>query len=562
MPRLKQDDFLKETIASCKKGFYFIILLSFFINLSMLIVPLYSLQMFDRVVMGHSPETLIYLTLISFFMIFVFGIMDVIRSATMIQLNNWLENKLSPRALTYCPDHILQGYSYGTQCLRDIAQVRQFLCGPSAFSFLDTPWSIVFLSIVFLLNYVLGFIAVFGVVVLFGIAILNEIITRKPLVESGSSLLKNQRRIDTAIRNADVIQGMGMMPALVKKWVADNEIVLTLQGQANRVGASIMAFSKSFRMMIQLSVLGVGAYFVMEGHFTTGGMIAASIIAARALSPIEQSINSWKQMIAAQQAYHRLQVYFSHVASRQPGITLPPPEGSIGVTNLTYVPPGGHKPALSNVSFQIKPGEMVAVLGPTAAGKSTLLKLLVGSLKGTTGTVRLDGADVYEWDRADFGRYVGYLPQDVELFPGTVRQNISRMREASSEEVIAAAKLVGVHELILTFPDGYETLLEAGDFHLSGGQQQLIAMARALFGSPSLLVLDEPNSNLDNAGEQLVIEALSHMKAQGKTIVLVTHRTSLIRDVEKILILFEGTLRAFGDRDLVLQKLQEQGISI
>ncbi len=543
---------ISETLRASRAAFVYVGLFSFLINMLMLTVPIYMLQIFDRVLSSQSYETLLYLTLIAIVALIVMGLLDVARTRILVRISRWLDNKLSPLALIRSADNLLAGDTYGAQSLKDVSTVRQFLGGVSIFPFFDAPWVPVYLLVVFLVDPVLGFIATGGAVILFVLAVVNEIVSRKPLSEANTHHIQNQYYIDSALNNSETIQAMGMLPAIVKKWFSNNQNVLNLQCKASDYSGAILAASKFFRLTLQLAILGVGAYFVITGTITAGAMIAASIITARALAPIQQSIGAWKHFLSAKQAYERLKVFIGRPEMRISTVELPKAKGNIKFENVFYVPPGRKKPILYGVSFSVEPGELVAVIGPSGAGKSTLARLLLGVWPPTNGAVRLDGASVYTWDRVDFGAQVGYLPQNAKLFAGTVKENIARMNESSDESVIKAAKLAGAHDMILHLPQGYDSV--AGDFSLSGGQSQRIALARAFYGDPCLLVLDEPETSLDKEGEKSLIAALNKAKEKGITVLFVSQRPAIAQIADKILVLQNGRVQAFGNTSDVLQK--------
>lgn len=546
-----------KAIQACKQSFCYVALFSFFVNLLMLTVPIYMLQLFDRVLASRSYDTLIYLTLIAIIALGVFALMDVARSRIVIAVSSWLDNFLSPVALSRSADEILQGRHYGSQSLRDILNIRQFLGGPGVFAILDSPWVPLYLFVIFLLHPLLGTIATVGAILLFCLALVNELVTHEALTEAGARAVKTQGQTDSALRNAEVIQAMGMMPNIVKRWHHENEKVLALQTLASQRAGLLLSISKFLRFTLQLLMLGTGAYLAVSNQITPGVMIAGSILLSRALAPVEQVIGVWKQMTSARQAYHRLAKHFSEEVNRSAGIQLPKPVGHLEFKNVYYVPPRQEKPILNNVSFNIPAGQMTAIIGPSAAGKSTLARLMVGAWSPTAGAARLDGATIYTWDRDHFGKHVGYLPQAVELFSGTVKENIARLGEASDDAVIQAAQQAGVHDMILKLPQGYDTPIGPGDYSLSGGQRQRIALARALYGNPQVIILDEPNSNLDSDGEIALLNALEHAKSRGATVILIAHRPSMIRTVDRVIVLHGGQVQLMGPRDEVLAKVSQ-----
>jgi ATP-binding cassette subfamily C protein/ATP-binding cassette subfamily C protein EexD len=381
---------------------------------------------------------------------------------------------------------------------------------------------------------------------------------RTLLGEANERWTAAQRRSETALRNAEVVHAMGMLPALLRRWHADNDRALEQHAQASDRGAAIVGMAKFLRLFIQVGILGLGAYLVLRGELTGGGMIAGSILLSRALAPVEQAIGAWKGLVAARASFERLQALLRRHRQAPPALRLPVPEGRISVERLVFTPPGSDRPILKSLDFELMAGEVLAVVGPSGSGKSTLCRLIAGIWAPASGHVRLDGAEVHAWERADFGRHVGYLPQDVELFAGTVRDNIARMADAPDEAVIEAARLAGAHAMILRLRDGYATEIGPHGAVLSGGQRQWIGLARAMFGKPRLVVLDEPNASLDQAGEAALIDAIGRLKARGTTVILVAHRPSLLVHVDKLLVLREGAGVLFGPREEVLPRLMVQ----
>ncbi len=539
----------------CQRAFIYVGIFSCIVNILMLTVPLYMMQIFDRVLASRSYDTLIYLTLIAVGALLVLGLLDIARSRVLIRISHWLDNQLSPLALTKSADEILQGGQYASQSLQDISTIKRFLSSSAIFTVFDSPWIPIYLLVVFLIQPLLGFIVTIGAVILFLFALANDSLTKTPLKLINQQNIINQRHIEKTLSNAEVIQAMGMLPHVIKKWFGENEKILHLQTSIGDLTNLILSASKFIRLALQLSVLGVGTFLALHNQVTTGGMIACSIIGARALAPIEQAIGIWKQWKDLQRAYDRLREYLLRPNPRGEGIKLPKPTGNIVVKNLTYVPPGYKKPIIYDINFQLAPGEVLSLIGSSGAGKSTLARLLLGIWQPTDGAARLDGANVFEWARHQFGNEVGYLPQDIDLFDATIRENISRMQEADDESIIAAAKLAGAHELILQFPGGYDFNIK--NFNLSGGQRQRIALARAMYGNPCLLVLDEPNASLDPDGEAALHNAIKTAKSAGKTIIVISHRFDLIEHSDKVMMLSQGMIRLYGPRDQVLNELQK-----
>ena len=549
----KSDQVLKETVAGCRRSFVHVGLFSMFINILMLTLPLYMLQIFDRVLTSRSRETLVYLTLIALAAVLVLGLLEVVRSRILVRVSSWVEQHLAPEAFERSVAASLRAKPYRTEALRDVGQLRSFLASPGIFALFDAPWAPIFLFIVFLLHPVVGLIALAGAVLLFLLALLNELVTRTPLRAANQAAIRSMQRAEATVRNAEAIDAMGMMPAVAARWLATNREVLRHQADASDRAGTVVASSKFWRLAVQIAVLGAGAFLVVEHELTAGGMIAGSILTSRALAPVDHSIGTWKQVVAARAAYMRLRSMFQNITPRTKSMPLPPPQGHVTVERLAFAYPGSDASALKGITLEIRPGEVLAVVGPSAAGKSTLARLLVGVWPPASGAVRLDGADVSLWDREDFGRYVGYLPQDVELFAGTVRDNIARMGDMPSDAVVDAARMAGVHDMILRLPNGYDTEIGEGGAVLSGGQRQRIALARALLGPPRLLVLDEPNSNLDTEGEHALFDAIQAVRDDGGTVVIIAHRPSLLDHVDKILVLRNGRMHAFGARTEIMK---------
>ena len=550
---------LKKAMRACRRAFWFVTFFSCIVNILMLTVPIYMLQVMDRVFASHSLDTLFYLTLIALFALAILAIIDFVRSRMLLFISHWLDNKLSPEALLRSVDTLLKGDTYGAQSIRDIATIRGFLTGPGMTAFLDSPWVPIYLLVIFMLHPYLGLLGTLGAIILFCFAILNEKSIRSLILESNTNAMTAQHYIALTLRNAESIQAMGMLSSIINRWFLENKKVLGIQSIANKRSGLILAGSKFTRLAIQVLVLGLGAYLVVNNQLTPGGMLAASIILSRALAPIEQAIGVWNQFLGTRQAYERLDHYFNLPSHRTGEIQLPTPKGHISVENVSYIPPGlpgTQRYILKNIQFELNPGEVLAIIGPSAAGKTSLARLLVGAWGPSAGNVRLDGASIYDWDRNEIGKHIGYLPQAVELFVGSIKLNISRMQDADDADVIQAGMDAGVHDMILHFPEGYDTMLTESMHNLSAGQRQRIGFARALFGRPPYIVLDEPNSNLDAEGEQALVVALLAAKARGGTVIFIAHRLGVIKIADKILLLKEGVLQLFGPSNEVMAKMK------
>lgn len=547
---------LEKALIECKRDFIAVAGFSLAINLLMLAVPIYMLQLFDRVLSSSSTETLILLTIIVIVALAVFALLEAIRGHVMTELGTWLDRQLGPPILSGSVTLNLRGPGEpSVQGLRDLGTFRTFLAGPAMFPILDAPWMPIFVAIIFVLHPLLGWVALGGALVLFGLAVANELASRKPLAKASGLSIRALNQAESVVRNADAIEAMGMMPNLIKRWREKNSEMLELQGLASVRSGRISALSKFCRMVLQVSMLGTGAWLALEGELSPGAMIAGSILMARALAPVEQAIGSWKQMVSARGAYRRMKGQLAAAPPPSETMPLPAPDGRVEAETVTYAHPGATEPTLRSVSFTLVPGESMGLIGPSASGKTTLARLIVGNLQPRVGHLRLDSMDVAEWHSEDRGRHVGYLPQDVELFPGSVRDNIARMGEAQPEAVIDAARIAGVHEMILRLPQGYDTEIGESGASLSGGERQRIALARALYGTPKLVVLDEPNASLDQAGEQALLDAIETLKEREVTLIVIAHRPSVLRHVDKILVLREGAVQTFGPRDEVIPQV-------
>ncbi|HEY4253311.1 MAG TPA: type I secretion system permease/ATPase [Roseomonas sp.] len=548
---------LETAVAACRSEFIAVGLFSGVVNLLQLTVSVYMMQVFDRVLATRNVNTLVFLTLITILAIALLALLEAVRNLVMQRLGQWIERRVAPEGFTRALEAQLRGRPYRMEALRDLAGVRGYLGSPGALALYDVPWVPVFLAVIFMLHPILGCIALGGAVILFSLTLLSEVMTSALLRKAGTAAMLSQRRAEAMMRNAEVIDSMGMLPAVMTRWQESQAEQIPATAKAADRAAMLMAATKFSRLAVQVGILGAGAYLVLQQELTSGASIAGSIIMGRALAPVEQLIGGWKQLVQARQSWKRLLGFLALPRIRPQGMALPAPTGRLAVERVSYAFPGQQAAMIKGVAFGLEPGESLAMIGPSAAGKTTLIRLLIGSLQPSVGNVRLDGADVFTWMREDFGRHVGYLPQDVELFDGTVLRNIARMTDADPEAVFAAARIAGCHEMILRLPHGYDTDIGEGGQHLSGGQRQLLGLARAVYGNPKLVVLDEPNSNLDGDSEAALIRGLGELKAQGCTVVLVSHRPSLVQGVDKVLVLKDGAVEMFGPRAEVLKKLMQ-----
>jgi ATP-binding cassette subfamily C protein EexD len=545
---------MSDALRACQTAFFSLFVFSLAINVLLLASPIYMMQVYDRVLSSRSVETLVMLTAMAILAFIIMGALELVRGRVMTGMGRWLDERLGPEVLTGDIIAALRRSGWrSSQGLRDLAIYRAFLTGPGVFPIMDAPWAPLFLAILFVLHPLLGFIGTAGAIVLFSLALANEYVTRSVLRDAGAAARQSQLQADMAVRNADVVEAMGMLPALVQRWDSLNDDGLILQARAAHRSLWISTISKIVRIALQSIILGAGAYLTIEHEASGGVMIAASIILGRALSPVEQAIGAWKGLVAARGAYSRLKAQLVATPARGLRTSLPDPDGHLRLEGVMFAPPGVKEAMIKNVSFELAAGETVAMIGPSAAGKTTLARLIVGNWQPQRGNVRLDGADISTWEPDELGPHVGYLPQDIELFAGTVRDNIARMGKGDDAAVIEAAKNADVHAMVLDLPNGYDTEIGDGGAWLSGGQRQRIGLARALYGNPKLLVLDEPSSSLDAAAELRMIQTLAALKGKA-TVVLVTHRLNFLALADKVMILRGGAIEAFGPRDEVMAR--------
>ena len=534
---------------------------SFFFNLLVLTMPVYMLAVFSNVLTGRSEETLLLLTLAATVALLMQGLLDFIRSRILIRIGVGLDAELTPQVLEVIVRHAAGSTQRNAQRLRDAAELRGLLTSPVIFTLFDAPFVPFYVLVIFLMHPALGMLALLGSLILLAIAVVNEMITRQPIKDVNASNARAQQRVEEFVRNADAIEAMGMMPAVLGQWQADNQnsLVAQLRGADN---ASITRSMATFmRTLLQIGLYGTGAYYVLHGEIQTGAIIAASILMGRALAPVESAIGAWKSMVSGKESYGRLKEVLSEerMQAYRDRMSLPAPSGRLQIDRITVAAPGSDRLTLKGIGFNLEAGEFLGVVGPSGAGKTTLAKVMVGILKPNSGSARLDGVDLASWHPDELGRHVGYLPQDVQLFAGTVKQNIARLsRQPDADAVLRAARLVGVHETILRFPNGYDTDIgDAGEL-LSAGQRQHLALARAVYGDPRLLVLDEPNSNLDTMAEDALLRALDEAKKSGITIIVITHRPGILKSADKLLVLKNGVIDLFGPHAQVLAQLNNR----
>lgn len=549
---------LVEALQACRSAFWGVGLVSLVINLLMLTGPLFMLQIYDRVLTSRSVPTLLALAGIVLGLYAFFGLLESLRNRILIRVGAGLDARLSGVTFESSVALPLLGGRRAERLepMKDLDTVRQFLSGSGPSALFDMPWMPLYLGLVFLFHPVLGFVALGGAVVMCVLIGLNELLSRKPMAEAAAQSLRRSALIESARTNAEAATAMGMIGGLRARWLAENEAYMALQGTAADRTAVLGSIIKTFRFVLQSAILGIGAYLAIGGAISPGIMIATSIITSRAVAPIEQAVGQWRGFLGARQALARLKQMLAGGHKLEPETELPLPSEEVEVSGAFVTAPGLTAPIVQNVSFELKAGEALGIIGPSGSGKSTLGRALVGVWPMTRGIIRLDGSDLCHWEADRLGQAIGYLPQDVQLFAGTVAENIARFQpDWSTQDVIKAASLAKAHDLIARLPDGYDTQVGEGGAVLSGGQRQRIALARALFGDPFLIVLDEPNSNLDAEGEAALTNALHSMRAQGCAVVVIAHRPSAIAAVDTLMFMSEGQMGAYGPRDEVLQKV-------
>ncbi len=524
------------------------VVFSFCINLLLFVGPLYMLQVYDRVLSSRNENTLLAISAIAVALLVSYGLLEFVRSRLLVRAGMQFDDALSGdvyrRILRY-----QSARPGGTPPLSvsDVDKLRDFVTGQGIIAFLDAPWVPLFLALCFLFHPLLGLVATVGAVLIFALALTNELITRKHLQNGAKASQGASQAFHSTLQNVEVIRAMGMERNLHRRWQESRDEMLDHQSRASGRSGAILSASKFIRSTVQISILGVGAYLALHRQISPGIMIAASIVMGRALAPVEQAVAQWKHFVAARQAHHRLRQLFAAVPDEAERIEMPAPLGALTTTRLVATVPGTRDVVLRNIDFAIEAGETLAVIGPSGCGKSTLMRHLVGVAQPASGMVRLDGTDMRHWRPEQLGRHMGYLSQDVNLFRGTVAENIARFdTHATDAEIVEAARLSGAHEMIQNLSQGYATEIGEGGAGLSGGQRQRLGLARAVFRTPSLVVLDEPNSNLDSVGEQALVDCLKALKAAGTTVLLVTHRANLLTLSDRTLMLRDGMVEKFG----------------
>ncbi|WP_207241577.1 type I secretion system permease/ATPase, partial [Pseudomonas sp. FW305-17] len=533
-----------RALKACRAGLGNVALFTAVINVLMLAPALYMLQVYDRVLSSRNEMTLLMLSLMVLGVFAFMGLLEWLRSQVVIRLGTRMDMDLNPRVFEAAYEASLAGHKGAAgQMLADLTALRQFATGQALFAFFDAPWFPVYLLVMFMFSPWLGLMALAGAVLLTVLAWVNERMTQAPFAQAGQLSQQAGLEASANLRNAEVIEAMGMLGAVRQRWARLHHGFLARQNLGSERTAAVTALTKTVRLALQSLVLGLGAWLAIEQLITPGMMIAGSILMARVLAPIDQLIGAWRQWSGARLAYQRLSELLQAQPPRQAGMPMPAPLGKLTVEQVGATQPGSSRLCLNNLGFELPGGESLGIIGPSGSGKSTLARLLVGSGAPITGKVRLDGADLRTWDRGALGQHIGYLPQDVQLFAGSIADNIARLGLVDAQQVVAAAQLAGVHDMILALPGGYDTLLGEGGMGLSGGQRQRIGLARALYGLPALIVLDEPNSNLDEAGERALVEAIARLREYKRTLILITHKSSLLAGLDNLLMLKGGQLQ-------------------
>ncbi len=559
MKRANKSD-LEEALKLCKGAFISAAGFSMVINLLQLVPTIYMLQLYDRVVPTGNRSTLLMLTLIVIVLFLTMGALEWVRSQILVRVSSRLETLLNERLfqVAYKQSLYTGGQRASSQPLDDLTSLRQFMTGNGLFAFFDVPWMPVYIAVMFIFHPLYGWAAVGTSIILVIVAIIQEKSTGKLLGEANTLAMAGRGLVNKNLRNAEVIESMGMLRNIQTRWLEGTQQVLLLQATASSRAGLISGLSKVIRLSSQSLILGLGAYLVIENEITAGLMIGGSILLGRALAPIDMMIGIWKGFITARGQYHRLNELLIQIPADADKMTLPTPEGSFQIEAAVVVPPGAKTAVLKGITLGIAKGDVIGVIGPSGAGKSTFARALLGIWPTANGKIRLDGADVFAWSRDELGPYIGYLPQDVELFEGTVSENIARFGEIAPDKVVNAAKMADVHDLILRLPEGYDTVIGATGGNLSGGQRQRIGLARALYGDPVIVVLDEPNSNLDEQGEFALGNAIQRLKHKRATVIVITHRNNVLANVDKLLILNDGLVTIYGPKADVMAHFQKQ----
>jgi ATP-binding cassette, subfamily C, bacterial exporter for protease/lipase len=559
---LREKNELSAALELSRSGFKSVAAFSLVINVLGLVPAIYMMQVYDRVMASRSESTLLVLTLLVIGLLGLAALLDAARTFVLVRVGTQFDSQLNQRIFTASfSEKLRSSNTNASQSLRDLTNVRQFLTGQAMLAFFDLPWVAIYLALMFLFHPLLGLLAIAGALVSCWLSYMNSRASDGLLSESSALAVSSGMTADENLRNAEVVEAMGMLGNLTKRWRIDHLKFLLLQSRASDKAGLWISASRYFRIFLQSAALGLGAFLALEQAISPGMMIASSILMGRALAPIDQLIGTSKQYSSAKIAYKRLLELLANSPLKQQGLPLPTPVANISFEKVTMGPPSTKRPTLHNITFSMNAGRIIGIVGPSGAGKSTLARALVGVWAPWEGVVRLDGADIHSWDKERLGDHLGYLPQDVELFAGTIAENIARFGDIVPAKVIKAAQDAGVHDMILRLPNGYDTVVGAQGLGLSGGQRQRIALARALYGDPALLVLDEPNASLDDVGVAALMNAVQGVKQRKSTVILITHRMDIIQQTDGLMLLKEGQIALIGPTQEVLKQLHQRGES-
>ncbi len=561
IPTTKSDALIRDLQRSFAGGLAYAGFLSLCVNVLLLTVPLFMLQVQDRVIVSRSYDTLTMLMVIAVGALVLYGAIEFIRSLTFQTMASIFARRLNLPALQAAVTTSLErGSGQATQAIRDLNDIRTFIASSAIATPLEAAWSPIFLAVLFAFHPVYGLVGVVSLLILLILGVLADVLTRRVLKEANEEGVASINEVGASLRHAETIEAMGMLPALTARWRTGQIAMLEHLDTGMARGKFIAALTRSSRMTMQLAIYATGAVLIIRNEVSVGTLMAASILLGRLLAPFDSMITDWRQWVTAAQAWKRVRELLQSSASQRQSVPTPATQGDLVIDRVIYAPQGAEQTIIKGVSFTLEPGEVLGVVGPSGAGKSTLARLLVGVLKPNAGGVYLDGHNAYLWERGSFGAMVGYLPQSVSLLNGTIAENIARMRKPDPHAILDAARIAGVHELIGRLPLGYDTNVADGDFKLSGGQRQRIGLARALYGAPRLIVLDEPNANLDAEGEQGLIRAINAARESGAIVVLIAHRPSVMQVVDKILVLREGRVAQFGPRSAIAGMITPGGV--
>jgi ATP-binding cassette subfamily C protein/ATP-binding cassette subfamily C protein EexD len=563
MSQAKSPTALSIATRACVPALGATFVLSLFINASMLVSPIYSMQIYDRVLSSRNIGTLVMLTLIVFAFLALYGLLEYARAGVLVRASVDFDEILrEPLFETLMRAQLSPRHRFGQQMIRDADLFRESVAGGVATTLCDLPWTPIYIGMCFMLHPLLGSVALIGGVSLFLLAWASDLFTKRSVLEASRLSIEAQGMAASTLRNGEIVFGLGMGGSLRGRWADLQAAANAEAASGHETSATINAVSKFTRVAVQTALLFCGAWLAVDGQISPGAMLAASIVMGRALAPVEMVVGNWKRIIGCRAAYQRLQALFEAFPESAAALELPQPQGKLEVNSVVIWPPFAAKPSVKYLSLSLDAGESLAVVGASGSGKSSLLRALAGVWAPGDGVIRIDDADYAQWDKQRLGRHIGYVPQTIELFAGTVAENIARMGEVDEKNVIAAAQLAGAHDAILRLPLGYNTQLGDGGVGLAGGMRQRIALARALFGDPSLVLLDEPDSNLDEEGEKALAEALSSLKNSGKTFIIVTHRPAVLSMVDKLLVMSLGQALAFGKRNEVLAKVRGNRVAV